>query len=765
MNANTKASANCPQTDELKRLLTDSLPGTRRDECVEHMDDCECCQERLEQIAVEGSNLSQVVEKLDAAEPPATSAYWPVLKSLDTPLPEGAASETPPPVAKPPRTREVSLSFLQPASDSAYLGRLHHFDVMRVIGRGGMGLVLEAFDSRLQRNVALKVLDPDLADDETARQRFCRESRAAASITHENVVAVHQVEKSGDHGLPYIVMQLIAGESLEQRLTREKKLPLREVVRIGMQAAHGLAAAHAQGLIHRDVKPGNILLEPPHDRVKLTDFGLARVEEDVKLTRTGFVSGTPLYMAPEQALGQDPDPRSDLFSLGAILYEMCAGRPPFTGNSALAILKQISEAKHEPIRKLNPQVPEWLATTIDRLLEKKPADRIQTAAQLAELFDFEWALMKTTSDDVPSVCQIEQHRIRVRNRWIAGGIGTLFLGLGLLGGWLFNRRGNELAAPPQPVAAAIPAPAAVSSAEPTAVLNANSGPVWSVAFDDAGTSVAMGIEDGSVRVFDLPTKSVKASWKAHVGFVWRVRFLPDGESIATAGDDSGVKLWKSGQAEPYRTFTHKNAVRGLARSQDGRLFAGDRGGDLRAWSTSAAGGTVAGGSVVEEKPLAEVYQKDSLFTVAVSPNDETVATGGSDKVVRLFNAKDLSQKLTLEGHLGPIYSLSFHPDGRRLVSVGWDKMIHVWDAAAGVPLKKWEGHSKSIWAVAYSPDGTKLATGGEDGSVKLWDAENDGLLATFLGHDSSVHSLAFDKSGKQLATGGRDGAVRIWKID
>ena len=124
-----------------------------------------------------------------------------------------------------------------------------------------------------------------------------------------------------------------------------------------MQAAHGLAAAHAQGLIHRDIKPGNILLEPPHDRVKLTDFGLARVAEDVKLTRTGFVSGTPLYMAPEQALGEEADPRSDLFSLGAILYEMCAGQPPFTGNSALAILKQITEAKHRPLRELNPAVP------------------------------------------------------------------------------------------------------------------------------------------------------------------------------------------------------------------------------------------------------------------------------------------------------------------------------------------------------------------------------------------------------------------------
>jgi serine/threonine protein kinase len=751
-----KSAVNCPPTDELQRLLHDSLSGERRDECVEHMDHCTGCQKRLEEIAVEGTNLSQVVEQLGASEPPATSAYWPVLKALDTDVPANNPEQTPPkgnantPNARPPgRTRELSLSFLQPASDSAYLGRLHHFDVMRVIGRGGMGVVLEAFDTKLQRNVALKVLDPELAGDEIARQRFCRESRAAASITHENVVAVHQVEHSGDHGVPYIVMQLISGESLEERLTREKQLPLREIVRIGLQAAHGLAAAHAQGLIHRDIKPGNILLEPPHGRVKLTDFGLARVEEDVKLTRTGFVSGTPLYMAPEQALGGEPDPRSDLFSLGAILYEMYAGRPPFAGNSALAILKNISETKHAPLREVNPNVPDWFATTVDRLLAKKPADRIQTAAQLAELFDFEWALLKTTSDDVPNVCQIEIRRRTIRNRWIAAGIGTTFLALGLLGGMLFNRNAG---APPPP---------AVSSAEPLAVLSASSGAVWSVAFNDAGDKVAMGIEDGTVRVFDLPTSSVVSSWKAHIGFVWRVRFLPDGETVATAGDDSRIKLWKIGQSEPYRSFAHTNAVRGLARSSDGRLFAADRGGDLRVWSLAAPPPE----SGAPSKPVAETHLEDSLFTVAVSPNDETVATGGSDKVVRLFNAKDLSRKLALEGHAGPIYGLSFHPDGKRLASVGWNKTIHIWNTSNGEPLKKWDGHDSDIWTVAYSPDGTKLATGGAEGAVKLWDAETDALLATFLGHGNSVHSLSFDKSGKRLATGGREGSVRVWNID
>ena len=188
-------------------------------------------------------------------------------------------------------------------------------------------------------------------------------------MTHENVVAVHNVERVENNGPAYLVMQLISGETLEQRLLREKHLPLKEIVRIGMQAARGLAAAHAQGLTHRDIKPGNILLEPPDDRVKLTDFGLARIADDVKLTRTGFVSGTPLYMAPEQAMGESADPRSDLFSLGAILYEMCAGQPPFHGNSALAILKQIAEKKHRPVKELNPDIPDWMSEMVDERID------------------------------------------------------------------------------------------------------------------------------------------------------------------------------------------------------------------------------------------------------------------------------------------------------------------------------------------------------------------------------------------------------------
>lgn len=602
----------CPTTDELRQLISGSLSSDRQSTCTEHLDGCACCQAKLEELATEGTNLSQVVERLNEAEPLETSAYWPALQGLAT----NAGAETAVSPQPKSRTRDVQLTFLQSAEDPAYLGRLAQFDVMRILGRGGMGVVLEAFDSRLQRNVAVKVLDPDLAEDEVARQRFCREARAAASVTHENVVAVHQVERSGDDGLPYLVMQLINGETLEQRLDREKKLPTQEIVRIGMEAARGLAAAHAQGLIHRDIKPGNILLESASGRVKLTDFGLARVADDVKLTRTGFVSGTPLYMSPEQTMGEAADHRSDLFSLGAILYEMAAGQPPFAGNSALAILKQIAEAKHRPLREIAPEAPAWLAEMVDEMLAKKPADRYQSATDVAEVLQYHWVHQKASSNELPAVCQVEVARRSRRYRITLAAVGIGLLAAGLAIGMFFANRGS-MSPPPANIEEK-------STAEPLAVLSANAGTVWSVAFDPKSDSLAMAVEDGSVRVWDLPAKSVKNTFKAHKGVIWVARFAPDGSYLATGGDDGLLKLWHNDENEPFQTFQHPNAVRGLTLSADGqRLFAGDRQGGLHAWSPG------------NNEPLAESQQPEAIYAVALSPDGNTLATAGSDKAIRL----------------------------------------------------------------------------------------------------------------------------------
>src|SRR5262249_4391644 len=233
------------------------------------------------------------------------------------------------------------LDFLGPAAKPGSLGRLGHYEVLEVVGRGGMGVVLRAFDEKLHRVIALKVLDSALASNGSARQRFVREARAAASGSHDNVIALHAVEDTGP--VPYLVMQFIHGKTLQQKLDAAGPLPVPEILRIGLQVAAGLAAAHAQGLIHRDIKPANILLENSIERVKITDFGLARAADDASLTRSGVIAGTPAYMSPEQAEGEKVDHRSDLFSFGSVLYALCTGRPPFRAETAMAVLRRVCD--------------------------------------------------------------------------------------------------------------------------------------------------------------------------------------------------------------------------------------------------------------------------------------------------------------------------------------------------------------------------------------------------------------------------------------
>ena len=227
-----------------------------------------------------------------------------------------------------------------------------------------MGIVLKAFDEQLHRIVAIKAMTPSLAASGTGRQRFVREAQAAAAVNHDNVVDIYAVEEAGP--VPYLVMEYVAGISLEDKLKQQGPLELKEILRIGLQTADGLAAAHRQGLVHRDVKPANILLENGVGRVKITDFGLARAADDVSVTQTGVIAGTPAYMSPEQARGDAVDHRSDLFSLGSVLYALCAGRTPFRGSTSLGVLKQVCEEQPHPIRDLNPDIPEWLCAIIEQ---------------------------------------------------------------------------------------------------------------------------------------------------------------------------------------------------------------------------------------------------------------------------------------------------------------------------------------------------------------------------------------------------------------
>jgi serine/threonine protein kinase len=365
----------CPTLEQWHNLFRGTLAAEERAQCERHLEVCPVCQRRLDHVEDFDDLLRGRARRAgDPTLNPLDPTLVQVLNRLQSNSSTGSVA-----------TEPVDLYFLEATDRPDLLGMLGQYEVQELIGAGGMGVVLKAFDPGLHRLVAIKVLAPALAGSATARRRFTREAQAAAAVCHDHIVPVHAVREQA--GLPYLVMQYVAGESLQARLDRSGPLKVEDIVRIGLQTAAGLAAAHAQGLIHRDIKPANLLLENGLARVKISDFGLARTADDVKLTQAGVVAGTPEYMAPEQARGEVVDHRADLFSLGSVLYAMCTCQPPFRATATLATLRQVSEQQPVPPRSLNPDVPAFLDAVILRLLEKDPAARFASAAETATLLE------------------------------------------------------------------------------------------------------------------------------------------------------------------------------------------------------------------------------------------------------------------------------------------------------------------------------------------------------------------------------------------
>ncbi len=279
---------------------------------------------------------------------------------------------------------EESPAFGPPAQPGE-VGTLGPYRVLKELGRGGMGAVYLAFDTRLNRRVALKVMLPKYAAIISSKSRFIREARAAAGITHDHIVTIHEADERD--GVPYMTMQLLQGYPLDEYIKQKEHLDLAEVLRIGRETALGLAAAHDIGLVHRDIKPANLWVEAPTGRIKILDFGLAKPTQDdpqdTGLTVTGAILGTPAFMAPEQALGEKADHRADLFSLGVVLYRLTTGHSPFYGSTVMAMLTAVITEPPTPVRERNPAVPEPFAKLIQQLLEKDADDRPPSATAVA----------------------------------------------------------------------------------------------------------------------------------------------------------------------------------------------------------------------------------------------------------------------------------------------------------------------------------------------------------------------------------------------
>jgi len=429
----------------LRRSLDDRLTEAEEESLSAHLSGCDACQRELEKLAGQPAAWMRVGTTLKSA----CLSSDVNLSSVGVEQANDHDSAT-----------DFAVECLEPSTSPDAIGRLGDIDIQEVIGHGGMGVVLKGYQPELKRLVAVKVLAPQLAVSAAARKRFAREAQATAAILHPNVMPILTVHSSGK--LPYIVMPYVACESLQQRLDRMGLLDLVDILRIGMQTANGLAAAHAQGLVHRDVKPANILLEISVEKVMLTDFGLARAIDDASITRTGIIAGTPLYMSPEQARGEPVDARSDLFSLGSVLYTLATGRTPFRAESTYGILRRLTDEAPRPLREISPQFPTWFEMIVHKLLAKSPGDRFASAIEVAQLLEGCLAhVQQPGTAPLPKECPVVPTRPIASWRWLL--IVCACVVAGLFGMSLFSKKPVSIEPP--------------SSGEPTVISTAPSA-IW-----------------------------------------------------------------------------------------------------------------------------------------------------------------------------------------------------------------------------------------------------------------------------------------------
>lgn len=443
-------SSTCDQS-KIAGFLAGTISDQQQTLLESHLETCEDCRRALEESASETSvwnaagnhlrdddhdrNLSAVVPVSNA--PGHAAEMGRIQEAIEIRSTDSASAVV---------IRQI-IGWLDPTDDSRMLGRIGTYEIAGVIGAGGMGVVLKGFDGALNRYVAIKLLAPHLAGNGASRQRFAREAQAAAAVVHESVIAIHSVSEFND--LPYLVMPYVKGQSLQKRIDTNGPISVAEVLRIGMQTASGLAAAHAQGLVHRDIKPANILLTDGISRVAITDFGLARAADDASLTHSGAIAGTPQYMSPEQASGQPVDHRSDLFSLGSVMYAMFAGRPPFRAESAYGILKRIAEESARPLQDVNVDVPGWLVGVIEQLHAREPNRRFQTATEVEMVLSECLAHVQQPSRvELPAAVAKLTPRRTPKQRWWWPAVGLAIALVAMVCWWQFSDPSSVLISEP-----------------------------------------------------------------------------------------------------------------------------------------------------------------------------------------------------------------------------------------------------------------------------------------------------------------------------
>lgn len=798
-------SVRCPPEAALEQFLAGLVSDKGSAQLEVHVAGCSACQERLGRLRPRDT-LALALQAFAKEDPPDDdAAVSQLIRRLggQPRLEEGTESPTlQPDVGDTPSASRTS----RPSSWTAG-GRLGPYRILGILGAGGMGVVYEAEDPDLRRRVAVKVLKAPVEGGQAARQRFLREAQATAGLQHDHIVPIYHV---GEHdGAPFLVMPLLQGETLNARLSRDRCLPTAEVLRIGREIAEGLAAAHGQGIVHRDVKPGNVWLESRvsggKPRVRLLDFGLARKSDgEPHLTETGMVVGTPAFMAPEQASGAEADPRGDLFSLGCVLYQACTGRPPFRGRDTLLTLVSAATDQPPEPRALNPDVPAGLSRLVMHLLEKDPAWRPASARDVAETLrcletpessrrrPWRWlaaataaallgavvffspAILRIVRDEGVLVIRTADKDVRVLVSPEKGEVTlidtrsgkevTLKAGryrLQLAGGqeglslatdkFTLQRGGREIVAVELlPIAARLDRPSEPRLAIPPPLVTYELAETRSAELGLSPLPHPGFSDDGRLVVTGGQDRIVRV-WETANGRL--VKRLEDGdENVTCATLSRGGRLMLSGGGEVFQN----------RRRQDGSDFA------LRLWDLTS-------GRVLHRLK----GHTGPVWAVAISPDGSRALSGSKDMTLRLWDLRQGKQLHVFAENDTRVWCVQFSPDGRLALSGGRKRAVHVWDLEARKERMSLEGHTASVMDVAFSADGCRAVTASLDRTARVWDIKTGQSLVRLEGHETGLATAAFSPDGRLVltASGARarpeggyasashDFLLRLWEAD
>ncbi len=549
-------------------------------------------------------------------------------EALNTPISKVAGADTDSDV-------KLLIGLLDPPEQPDELARLPGYRLLRVLGVGGMGIVFQAEDLKLNRQVAIKLIRPKRFKDKNATQRFLTEARAAARLTHDNIVTVYHVGQHGD--IPYLVMQLLSGQSLADRMREERKLDVLATLQITRQIALGLAAAHAEGMLHRDIKPDNIWLEATSDRVKILDFGLAQLAlPDAKSPDEIILAGTPNYIAPERIRGQPGDPRSDLFSLGVVLYEMLSGHKPFQASGVTGTLQLGAHHDPEPLPPLPAPFDSQTRLLVGKLLEKEPQRRSTDAMELIVQIDRILAL--GFSDPKPDAQR------RLNRKWTLGLCLAAFIAIAV---FLFARGWN------------------VSGA---VLLEAMPDSISSL--DDLDFTVR-DLKTGENRTMRLGESKLKpGSYRIEPSAIEGVKFSRDQFELSEGETVSLDVKYEPDLSTGYLAAETSRLI------DPTWLWSG-----LSAWTLET------------RLHRGRILSLDSNF------NGQWLATGGDDAIVHIWLTSDMSLASLLIGHDYSVTHVEWSPNDNRLIAATY-RNITLWDTDRSTKIGTWPADNvqKVHWA-------------------------------------------------------------------